>query len=403
MDLGPIFRALTRNRARLVLIVAEVALTLAIVVNCLSLIGNAKADLAKESGFDDDNLLVVRSRPFASAFAEDGYLDAAIDRDGELLRAMPGVRQASNTQFRPWIGGGSSWEVKIAGGNDVKFRAQFYFVDPEIIDTLGVKVIEGRNLTREEYETTDLQQARTLNLLISRRLAELIFPGEKAVGKQLTDPDETAIATIVGVFDPFYNPYGWPIHEYATLVPGRNGSRIGWSYLVRADPGQRDPVAGEIERALLAANDGRNVEVRSIEEIRATYESTDRALVAVLNAVMALLVVVTALGILGITSFAVAERQRQIGTRRALGATRGAILRHFLFENWLVTTLGVVLGIALAFGLNVGLVNVVEGARLNLGVVAAGAVLLWLIGQLATLGPALRAAQVPPAVATRSV
>jgi putative ABC transport system permease protein len=316
---------------------------------------------------------------------------------------MPGVRQASNTTFRPWIGGGSSWEVKIAGGNDAKFRSQFYFVDPEVMETLGVTVVEGRNLTRQEYETTDLQANRPVNVVISRGLAELIFPDGQAVGKQMLDPDETVTIIVVGVFDPFYNPYGWPIHEYATLVPGRNGSRNGWSYLVRTAPGQRDAVAGEIERVLLGANDGRNVEVRSIEDIRATYESANRALVDVLNAVMVLLVVVTALGILGITSFAVAERQRQIGTRRALGATRGQILRHFLLENWLVTTLGIVLGVALAFVLNLGLVNVVEGAKLDLGVVAGGVVLLWLIGQLATLGPALRAARVPPAVATRSV
>lgn len=403
MDLGPIFRALTRNRARLVLIVVEVALTLALVANCVSLIANAKLTLSKKSGFDDDNLLSVRVRAFDPAFAEGTYLDAAIDRDGVLLRGMPGIRQASNTTFLPWIGGGSSFEVKTAGGNDAKFRSQFYFVDPEILDTLGVSVIQGRNLTRQEFETSSLQQDRVVNILISQGLAELIFPGGTAVGKQLRDPDETLTANVVGVFDPFYNPYGWPIHEYATLVPGRSGGRNGWSYLVRTAPGQRDAVAKEIERVLLGANDGRNVEVQTIAEVRATFESTNRTVVTVLNAVMALLVAVTALGILGMTSFAVAERRRQIGTRRALGATKGAILRHFLFENWLLTTLGVALGALLAFGLNLGLVNVVDGAKLQLGVVAAGVVLLWLIGQLATLGPALRAARVPPAVATRSV
>ena len=81
MPFGPIFRAMTRNRARFVLIVAEVALTLAIVANCVGLIRQSKAELAKESGFDDANLLWVQSRPFAEAFREKTYLDAATDAD----------------------------------------------------------------------------------------------------------------------------------------------------------------------------------------------------------------------------------------------------------------------------------------------------------------------------------
>ena len=104
MPFGPIFRAMTRNRARFVLIVAEVALTLAIVANCVSLIRASQAELARESGFDDANLLFVRSRPFAEAFREDKYLQDAVEADARTLRAIPGVRAATNTYFLPWQG-----------------------------------------------------------------------------------------------------------------------------------------------------------------------------------------------------------------------------------------------------------------------------------------------------------
>jgi putative ABC transport system permease protein len=112
---------------------------------------------------------------------------------------------------------------------------------------------------------------------------------------------------------------------------------------------------------------------------------------------------VTALGIVGLASFWVAQRRKQIGVRRALGATRGDILRYFQTENFLIVTFGIVLGMVLAFGLNLVLMQKYELPRLPLWYLPAGAVALWLLGQLAVLAPALRAAAVPPVVATRSV
>ncbi len=398
MQFGPIFRAMTRHRARSILIVAEVALTLAIVANCLSLIGNAKASMARESGFDDDNLISVRCQTFAPAFDEQDYVNTTIDDDVRRLRAIPGVRDASNTFFQPWQGGGSSGEVKIAGGPDTRFRTQMYRADPHLFNTLGIHVVRGRNFTPQENESATFQDT-TANVIVTQALSDLLFPGGDALGKQLRDPDETETYNVVGIADKFYNPYGWPIHEYALFFTGRSG--LG--YLVRTEPGKAEALMPQIERVLLRANDGRNVQVMTIREVRRQYHTNDRVVVTSLNGVMVLLVGITALGIIGITSFSVAERRRQIGTRRALGATRGAILRHFLLENWIVTTLGAVLGLGLAVALNIGLVTLVDGARIDWRILTGGVALLWTVGLLAALGPALRASQVAPAIATRNV
>jgi putative ABC transport system permease protein len=145
------------------------------------------------------------------------------------------------------------------------------------------------------------------------------------------------------------------------------------------------------------------VQVQLISETRRQFDARDRSVVFALNAVMLLLVFVTALGIVGITSFSVAERQRQIGTRRALGATRADILRHFLLENWMITTIGAGLGLVLAYALNFALVNLVEGAKLDGWILVVGVGLLWATGLAAALGPALRAARIAPAIATRNV
>lgn len=119
--------------------------------------------------------------------------------------------------------------------------------------------------------------------------------------------------------------------------------------------------------------------------------------------VIAALLIVTALGIVGLASFWVAQRRRTIGVRRALGATRGNILHYFQTENFVLATFGIALGMVLAYGINLFLMSHYELPRLPGIYFPVGAVLLWLIGQVAVLGPALRAAAVPPVVATRSV
>ena len=112
---------------------------------------------------------------------------------------------------------------------------------------------------------------------------------------------------------------------------------------------------------------------------------------------------ITGLGIVGLASFSVNRRTKQIGTRRALGATKRDILRYFLVENFVITTFGVVLGGAMTIGFNVWLTEAMSLPKIDLYYVPIGMGVLWIIGQLAVLGPARRACAVPPAVATRTV
>src|SRR3954466_7257254 len=102
MEFGPIFRSLLRNRARVILIVAEVALTLAIVANCLSLILDTRAQLARASGFDDEHIAVVQSNPFDDHLRDQAVLNRLVDQDRRALRAVPGVRAIASTSLRPW-------------------------------------------------------------------------------------------------------------------------------------------------------------------------------------------------------------------------------------------------------------------------------------------------------------
>ena len=97
------------------------------------------------------------------------------------------------------------------------------------------------------------------------------------------------------------------------------------------------------------------------------------------------------------------RRKKQIGTRRALGATQGAIIRYFMLENLLISAGGLLLGVVLTIALNMALIEWFSITALDWFYIPIGVVVLWVVGQLAVLGPALRASRVPPAIATRTV
>ena len=399
MEFGPITRALRRNKTRFVLIVLQIAITLAVVTNAVNLIIVERSKMLISSGFDDDNLLWVRSKPFASAFGERGYRVTAVENDLRALRSIPGVVAITNSSFLPWQGGGSSSQVVVAGGDGSRFQTQTYVSTPGFTDTLGIHVVEGRDLRQSDID--DDPNSTTNTVFISRDLEKLLFHNGSAVGRQLLESDGTTVDNIVGVFNPFYQPYGgWPIERYCVIYAG-HVSRRGASYLVRVKPGAMKSVVAAIEPLLLKANDGRNIEMHTITEMKDNYFSQSRVIEGSMTAVIVLILLVTGLGIVGVTSFSVTERRKQIGTRRALGATKSAVLRYFLLENWIVTNAGLFLGVIAAYALNVALVTKTGGAKLDWRFVLAAVLLLWAQGIAATLVPALRATRVSPVVATR--
>ena len=123
----------------------------------------------------------------------------------------------------------------------------------------------------------------------------------------------------------------------------------------------------------------------------------------ILAIVIGLLISLTALVIVGLTSFHVTQRTKQIGTRRALGATRFDIIRQFMLENWLITTAGAIVGMLLSAVIAYWLEVTFEMPRLDWSSLPVGVLALWVLSSIAVIEPARRAASVPPAVATRSI
>jgi putative ABC transport system permease protein len=408
MELGPVFRALIHNRVRFWLVTLEVALTLAIVVNCVSLALEARQKFLRDSGIAEEAILVVKAEPFAPEYDEEPYLDAARERDLEALRSFPGVRAATAMSAVPLSGGGSATGRKAEGFAGDSMTAPFFVVAPGALTTLGVELVAGRDFTEAEYHLVENEEGEVVDqpALLTQALATKLFPEGDALGKRIISQRGNSSNVVVGILDRMHN--SWPQSEsidgQVMLLPGRPGNPAwGINYLVHVEPGARDSVRAGVGEALLGIDRGRIIETRSLTEIKRRTYGGALGMMKMLTAVVVLLVLVTALGIVGLTSFSVNQRRRQIGTRRALGATRQDILRYFLLENWMVTGSGLALGLGMAYGLNYWLTKVAEAPKLDWQLLAGGMVLLWLSGLLAALVPALRATRVAPVVATKTV
>jgi putative ABC transport system permease protein len=192
------------------------------------------------------------------------------------------------------------------------------------------------------------------------------------------------------------------VAENSIVLPFRMMVTGGVGYIVRARPGRLAEAMRAAPIALAGVSRQRVLrqEYSFAEGRRATY-SADRTLALMLTLVCLLLLAVTALGIVGMTSYWVSQRQRQIGIRRALGASRAEILRYFQTENLLISGVGVLGGVALALAGNFWIVRSFAMQRLPDEYLLVGVAAMLALGQLAVLWPALRAAGVPPATATR--
>lgn len=400
MEIRPILSSLRRNPMGALLIALQIALTLAVLCNALFIVYQRVQRAAEPSGLDEASIFTLRN--IWSAPGAD--LPAQQSADLALLRAMPGVVDAYATNSYPLSDGGWSTGVDLSPEQKhASAHVADYFVDDHALQALGLRLRSGRWFNAEEIISRSENDERSPShtVVITAPLAEKLFPGAEALGKTLYY-DETQ-ATIVGIVERMRVPWtGRSWREYSLLEPNRYIAR-GAVYVVRTQPGQVEAVMQAAQKQLVAANRERVVtDAKTFKQTRSEAYQDDHALVVVLMVVCALLLAVTAFGIVGLTSFWVAQRRRQIGIRRALGATRLAVVRYFLTENLLIAGAGAVGGATLAFAANFWMVRNFELPRLPIYEVGSGGLMLLTLSVVAALWPALRASSTPPALATRA-
>ncbi len=403
MEIRPIISALMRSKASMVLIGLQVALTLAIVCNALFIISKRFELMHRPSGMNETDTFWFGSNGFGQ-----GYDARAVQQtDLALLRQLPGVVAATTTNSVPMSGGGWGEGLSLQPKQKKSTaNTTVYIVDAQGVDTYGTHIISGRNFKPEEIASMKFGDRLTPpSIIVSKALADKMFPDGDALGKAVYLNEDPPTTTIVGIVDRLQEP--WVENddvENATLLPGYMPYGNSSRYLVRTEPGRRDEVMKQVEQKMSEANHSRIIgKLRTIEQVRAEAYAGDRAMMIILSAVIFCLLTITALGIVGMASFWVAQRTKQIGTRRALGATKYDILRYFLTENFLITSGGLLLGAVLTYAFSFWLMTHYQAKLLPWHYVPVGFLCLWALGQIAVLGPATRASRVSPAVATRSV
>ena len=402
MELGPIWRAILRNKGSYLLIALQIAVTMAIMVNAIAIMQERSSKMARSSGTDEDNIITLTS----VAFVPDVDMRSMIDEDLARLRGMPGVHDAIATNSFPLRGGG--WSMGLAtepGAGQDTIGTAIYFADEHAIESFGTTLTDGKNFAQNHITWYD----NAINKwpatgIITAALAAELFPDEQGsiVGKTIFINENDPVK-VIGIVDRLQAPWeGWERIENTMLVPWRRDDEYV-TYVIRTEPGYRDELIPEIEE-VMTENKQRIIEnLKTMHEIRARSYTGDAAMIKMLSFIVLLLTTITGLGIVGLASFSVSRRTRQIGVRRALGATRPAIMRYFMLENFIVSSVGIVAGGIFAVALNIFMVQAFSLTPLSWYVVPIAMLILWLVGQAAVAGPARRASAISPAIATRSI
>jgi putative ABC transport system permease protein len=404
MPFRPILSSLRRHKLTALLLVLQVVFTCAIVCNVLFMIVDRTSRIRQPSGIDEDGIVLIEA---VGIDANENPL-ARHAADLVVLRGIGGVLSTSSVDAVPlnrnnWTNG-----VSIAPDADSHVAASAYNGTPGELATLGLPLVEGRDFHADEYIPENAPNGYTgldtvPATIVTRALAARLFPNQSALGKNVY-VSGTHPTRIVGIVDKLLRPTltDPSTDNDAMLFPMLpDDSEV--TYVLHTAPRDRERVLKQALAVLKQQNGNRIFRnPRTFIDLREGYFRRDRTMIGLLLAACAGLMLVTALGIAGLASFWVQQRRRSIGIRRAVGATRGDILRYFQLENFLIVGVGIVVGMLLAFVLNAVLMSRYELPRLPWHYLPIGALALWALGQLAVLGPAIRAAAVPPVTATRA-
>ena len=405
LNIRPILSALLRNRTGAVLVALQIAFALAILVNAAYIVKQRFDTIRRPTGIDDTNTFVIDPAGFTPRY---DYASSVRD-DLDYLHGLNGVVDATVAGSAPLSGSGGSSAFYRAPGRKPSDQVESFILeaDEHALQTLGTHLIAGRFFRKEEImpplRAEDMERAFPV-AVVDQEFARALFPPDgNALGKVFYDFYGRPV-TIIGITANVLGPWTGVDYQWRLCFVPRQPLLFGYHYVVRTQPGRRDEIMRIAGEHLAQSNADRVIRsVRSIALYKKALFLPERITVIFLVVVTGVLLAVAALGIFGLATFNVSTRTKQIGTRRAVGARMRDIIRHFMVENGLVTTAGIVMGCALALAVGYVLSVYYEFARLDLYYLVGGVLVFWALGQLAAWQPARRAATVPPSVATRTV
>jgi putative ABC transport system permease protein len=405
MDILPILISLRHNKTGALLIGLQIALTLAIVANCVFIIQIYLRQIQTPSGLDEANIFTLSNEWVTGTEQE---VTARTQEDVAALRSLPGVVDAEATGAFPLCGCGGLYYLELKDPKRDKYHQigiDTYLVDDHALAAYGLRLVAGRWFSPTEvgmarFTSPDVPAAA----VITRQLAQELFPAGNALG-QLVSVVREKPSRIVGIIESATSTrFDTYRQGDAAFVPLEYRFATV-NYVVRTRPGDQQRVMQLAQDALYGLTRERVIkDVQPFTQTRRHAALDMRTTGVMLSVVCAVLLAVTVCGIIGLTQLWVTQRRRYIGMRRALGARRRDILGYFLTENLLIAGVGCALGMVLGLAGNTWLrTKMSEIGSMSPVYIGVGALCVLALSQLAVLWPALRAASIPPAIATRGL
>ncbi|HEY0378385.1 MAG TPA: ABC transporter permease [Pyrinomonadaceae bacterium] len=389
---------------RRMLVVAEVALALVLLVSAGLLLRSMQRLFAVDPGFDTSHLLTMQVQTSGHRFDED-TTHRFFAQSLEAVSQVPGVTSAAFTSQLPLSGDledgyGVHFESSPTGNPEADNAALRYAVSPGYFETMTIPLRRGRLLNAHDKADGPLA------VLISESLAKSKFPGQDPIGQRLRiGPSDGPWYTVVGVVGNVKQTslvMSQSDAVYITTTQWRFTDKALW--LVVHAPGDAAALAPAIRNAIWSVDkDQPIVQVATMDNLLAGSAAERRFALILFEAFGLVALVLAATGIYGVLSGSVTERTREIGVRLSLGASRSNILALVFRQGMTLTGLGVVIGLSGAVAATQAIVTLLFGvSRLDpityLGVIT----LLVCVSVIACWVPAWRAARVDPSITLRA-
>jgi len=382
-------------RTRSVLVVAEVGLSIVLLVGSGLLIRSFVRLMRVDPGFDSSHLLVfqVGLPPTSNTSQQDGFYHQVVER----LQALPGAQSAGAVSRLPLAGGNSDRSFQLPG-SDQSYQADIRISTPGYFQTMGIPLLKGRVFNQQDA------QSPALVAVINQTLARTVFPGQDPIGQYILNfgPQMDKIQIIGVIGDVRHVGLATEPRPEVYLSFGQ-GHWPSVFMVVRSKTSDPLTLASAAQNAVSSVD--RNIplaNLRTMQDVIADSVLRRKFAMLLLSIFAGLAVALAAIGLYGVMSYAVSQRTREIGLRMALGARKVDVLKMVVGQGMLLVVGGIgagfVASLALTRLMSGLLFGVSAGDPSTFGVVCG---LLTAVALAASFVPARRAAKVDPMVALR--
>ena len=391
-----------RSRLRGVLVVAEIALSVVLMVGAALLARSYKNLADGDLGFDQQHVLSARITLPSSDYATRGEAAVFYQRLFEQLRRLPDVVSVGSAQGIPFGGWDVQGEARVEGSPPPKrgedLVAHYQYVTPDFFKSIGVPLVRGRWFTDADRDSLNPV------VLVNELMVAKGFGGRDPIGKRISGSGSDHLATVIGVIKD-YRHYRLPEPMGpAMYYPYASMPRLQQSVVIRTSNDHPQSLIPELRSAVRSIDKRVALyQVQTFDEVVSRSLWRQRLQGNVVSIFAALALCLACIGLYGVISYAVAQRTRELGVRIALGASRGRVVWLVARQSARLVISGVAVGLLAAYFAAGLLGSLLYGVKpTDPETFAVVPAILGVVALLAAVIPAARAARVDPLITMRA-